>query len=74
MKTWGGIVDNLINNITFETRDVHLRQAGRGRHGEPAMVLCCYFALLCAAVSLVIFLLGEGGEGVCMVDDAPLCG
>lgn len=25
MKTWGGIVDSLINNLTFETRDVHLR-------------------------------------------------
>lgn len=26
MKSWGGIVDSLINNITFETRDLHLRQ------------------------------------------------
>ncbi|CAM9806392.1 unnamed protein product, partial [Ectocarpus fasciculatus] len=25
MKKWGGIVDSLINNLTFETRDVHLR-------------------------------------------------
>ena len=26
MKAWGGIVDSLINNIMFETRDLHLRQ------------------------------------------------
>ena len=26
MKAWGGVVDNLINNVVFETRDLHLRQ------------------------------------------------
>lgn len=25
MKAWGGIVDSLINNLMFETRDLHLR-------------------------------------------------
>lgn len=26
MKVWGGIVDSLINNVAFESRDLHLRQ------------------------------------------------
>lgn len=44
MKKWGGIVDSLINNLVFETRDIHLRQAGakrkaggRGAEGERKM-------------------------------------
>lgn len=31
MKAWGGIVDSLINNLMFETRDLHLRQGGGRR-------------------------------------------
>lgn len=42
MKKWGGLVDSLINNLVFETRDIHLRQeagangkawTGKGREG-----------------------------------------
>lgn len=37
MKLWGGIVDSLINNLAFETSNIHLRQgegSERGRRGE----------------------------------------
>lgn len=34
MKRWGGIVDSLINNLIFETRDVHLRQVGSEENAE----------------------------------------
>lgn len=32
MKLWGSIVDSLINNLVFETSNIHLRQV-EGREG-----------------------------------------
>ena len=34
MKAWGGIVDSFINNIMFETRDLHLRQEQTCQEGS----------------------------------------